>query len=1659
MGNDKNLTGVRNSGAVIVADPNMILAQDKNLINGVLPVEDLRPYVSFKCFRRKEHLVQVNSNGNVSTESEGVSEEVHFLGFDETTKQFTVSYADNITGVEGSNVFPEGFGISDISVTHDANMMPLVDVTFVDVKGASLMAKGEDSPYSAIFDYPPPIFKLTMKGGFGMYVEYDLHMTKNDITFDSSTGNFLIKAKFIGEYFGPLTDILTGWLRAVPFLKNGVGADSISINDNSNDRENNVDSYFELIYRGSMLYAKINDYKQNSTDMAEHGRLMASDGEIDEIHKFIDSFTDTKSFASKIQGKELGKIKNIRIEKQDKISAYHSINPNGIKLVYSFPVVEVVNESAEGLSSVVGNSLQVETFKQFLKKELLDKLVSDFSIINSESDSYKVVLETAKNLKIEASIEGGDAKRNFITVDLSQYANEVLKAKVSINSFKKGTVSSITNNFKNMVRNILGIDPRIGNIFSVILKDFDFFMNKIKEAGETDKNIPSMASSGGATVLSKAPWPSVVKEKVYTSSSGSGASVQKQNVFIYPATQPEFKGWGECELVEEYCASLMQQKRTLRSMDKLTNQIDNNFYNPITPIEAFTSTDKTFSTNEYVFKDNQLEFVRTMLMRFLFMREYVYKGVFSTTSSTILDLNRLFTQEVLNKKNRVRLIKSLAKVEAQNAAYGLSSDSLRQLMKSWNYNELIKYLSDKNIRNVELIGPKNPSGSHDRYMITGYNSKYDTGTGREKGLANIIFRGDEFYQRNHSKFEGLMEITSKSDAIYGKLTEPKGEYSSDDSSSLNSDRMEVLKDHLQHSSWFFWKSENKAEEPILSNANTLLLPDVKAKNGIGNSDFFIESGIGNFLNERTLIRDLFQDILFDTNRWNGNDSDIFNRMLFKLYWLGTVKMPYNKYGDYNSELFGKFIQPATIEIPHMAIACLGHFLVSQDDKNYVSPKDYDKIVAQKTSLEVKFNKLIVSINSTKLGGFIKSDGTVDEEKYDAALDTFSEMSELKEMLLPVYLINNSVTTFVKKEHVLYDKGVGMYTLMKDGSVLNIKRDEETDETFKIYAEEFFTQLKTFIKEEDEATSAEDKDIEKQINDPDFKANIYYNFKTIYDRWLAGNGKWNSKTSTYDKFAFITRSHQNISDISVVDFQNLIDDARDGEVSVFTSIGKLLQENNFSFFPLNSYIDLTRDGAGESSEEAWRKSFELYTGYTPTATSSTKFVCMYVGGYSSQVDSDNANYPQDSVRLDMDTGKPSDFENSDDANHKVYAFKVRVGSQNQSIFTDFGLSTEEFKVTDESIKMHSDIIDAQAESNPIRKSQNLLNIYNQRSYTCSVTVPFGNLCIQPTQYFELEGINLFGGAYMIFNVQHAINSSSQRVETRFKGWRISHYVHPIIDDYVLSYLGLDSDITDNINQNGDMGMVNSNDGINNMSSGRMARVSHGNGNSHGIALSYELTGDNDDSYIQKYRSSSSIYKNSKLVFEEWIPENERAEFVLKVKAICYELGGDEFNPDWLMMVMYKESKFKPQIVNPSTNASGLIQVIPNTAIDITPKYNKLYRTKSNKIKKMTPQMIIGLGRVQQLNIVRTYLHRILEYRGINKLDSYWIINIGVFRPDSVRHYKNESTIMLKRGSIEYVKNKSFDPNGIGYVTIGMYKNAIKKALVRGGIPKDVVLGLA
>ena len=113
----------------------------------------------------------------------------------------------------------------------------------------------------------------------------------------------------------------------------------------------------------------------------------------------------------------------------------------------------------------------------------------------------------------------------------------------------------------------------------------------------------------------------------------------------------------------------------------------------------------------------------------------------------------------------------------------------------------------------------------------------------------------------------------------------------------------------------------------------------------------------------------------------------------------------------------------------------------------------------------------------------------------------------------------------------------------------------------------------------------------------------------------------------------------------------------------------------------------------------------------------------------------------------------------------------------------------------------------------------------------------------------------------------------------------------------------------------------------------------------------------------------------MTFEEYIKEN-REEFAEKVNNISNELG---IEANWLMFVMWFESRLNPQAVNPISGSTGLIQFMPSTA--------RALGTTTAVLKRM--------NNVQQLDYVLAYLR---PYRGRMKR---WIdVYLAVFYPKAM-----------------------------------------------------------
>lgn len=153
----------------------------------------------------------------------------------------------------------------------------------------------------------------------------------------------------------------------------------------------------------------------------------------------------------------------------------------------------------------------------------------------------------------------------------------------------------------------------------------------------------------------------------------------------------------------------------------------------------------------------------------------------------------------------------------------------------------------------------------------------------------------------------------------------------------------------------------------------------------------------------------------------------------------------------------------------------------------------------------------------------------------------------------------------------------------------------------------------------------------------------------------------------------------------------------------------------------------------------------------------------------------------------------------------------------------------------------------------------------------------------------------------------------------------------------------------------------------------------------------------------------------MLFESYYRGSDKEDFLAKVKAVAARLG---INPDWLMGVMYKESRLNPGAVNGSTGASGLIQFMPDTAAALG--------TSTAALRKMT-----GSG---QLLYIEKYYR---PYMG--RLHSFPDLYLATFFPAALGK-SDEYVMQTSRMSASLVagQNPAVDLNKDLQITVAEFK---------------------
>lgn len=211
-------------GKTILVDPNDFDGHDSSS-NMSVPLEDLSISVELTTERKaRTILLQTKEKGTAESSSDVR------ISFIEGTqiggeKVLTTSFTDLTTSFDSDND-PEGLGITSIDIDFNSSYAPLITINFIDIRGTAIFQNEDNvgtgkNKYATFFQLPYPLFQLKVKGYYGMPVSYCLHMTKFTSRFNSQTGNFEITASFIGYTYAMLSDMLLGFLKAIPYTKLG----------------------------------------------------------------------------------------------------------------------------------------------------------------------------------------------------------------------------------------------------------------------------------------------------------------------------------------------------------------------------------------------------------------------------------------------------------------------------------------------------------------------------------------------------------------------------------------------------------------------------------------------------------------------------------------------------------------------------------------------------------------------------------------------------------------------------------------------------------------------------------------------------------------------------------------------------------------------------------------------------------------------------------------------------------------------------------------------------------------------------------------------------------------------------------------------------------------------------------------------------------------------------------------------------------------------------------------------------------------------------------------------------------------------------------------------------------------------------------------------
>jgi len=1489
---NKYSSTVRN-GNVILVEPNSININTTNIgnipfVNGVPEYQDMYIFAELSAESRGRTLI-INNNGSSSNGTK-----VNLMGVNQDSSvgnpdlnKFTTNYYD---GSMGTREVLESFGISSIKVTVNSSYVPQVNIQFIDIRGLSFFNQ-EKSPYRILFDFPPPIFTLTIKGYYGRALRYQLHLVKYTSEFQAHSGNFVIDADFVAMTFAPLSDILFRYIVNVPLIiSHAASPNPASPPVNTND----------LIIKLRGLYSRIRDKINTQTETKSYDEILNQQKTIANVLDIINGFGNNSRLTQggavpymmvkTVETNANWIIKNSPPTQPDEYAVLQRIKTSSDydtiikqqetdgttttfvnRLLIGYVAETNLSSSDTGdtkptFPSYTGNTLHFSDLSDNLN--YYAKLLMD----NQPTSNRLTVNSADKNIYNGKNISNdGNSRTRYVVIDITDYYNAIYKISDKLEKQRIELGNQINVKVNAITIGELGMLPTIYNVFKIILDDVDDFFSQLRTVSlnaETEHN----KSTAKAIILGEDKSVNPKDNYVYSFPLIVRRSDNGSEERIAPVELSKRTAFPELDFVQNFIDTF-QQQHALNIQNDLRNQqnADGSFkWIPISPLDSTIGGGTAQSPYIGLDTSGSSDDKITQVYKILLRRYYILSQAIMPDEFGGIDDNG-------KRSDAFRTL--YANAEASNLAEALSAslntDFLSKMKdESLQYNSATKiskfYNNIKDITDIDAQGNTIKLTNFPNNTVKGFklNPNDDIISYVDKG--NIDFHGVNLNV-------GLIEIRDKT-SDPSESTDPVEKFFSDAQGSwwktifIGEPNVYWYDFSLQNV--FYIRDGQDEESKKDSTVDGIVLKSIylASPNVMSTvyyyQDYYKALAKGNNiwesagaksstnLNSSTDITKVWSSFLGDFGSIVYSDiiapdnSDA-SKLLSAMYILSNFGNTYGPFNVVGNDLnYNVFSQPAAVEVPTFFPAYIGALVHALEGDGDILPWVdniaifFDKYVnsVAATNSNIKFNngsliaadlhdiKNYMSVNdkelfkkefinfysgsgsfnyasilvqlqamwsdATSLASNTSFSGTLTDAinayinpKADSIENGPSTSTYYSELIKPLIertniLVYSQITfkmpSIDKPKNPTYmSGGTGCYKSIGTGNA-----------TSNAFFSTFFLKLGQNITDKNKQLKDEQDAQDKLKGDIDILTQTYYSFKNINDKWLTGpttktnntGYPFNRKGSKLiDSFAFVDRAMNPIGD-TIINAELLLQIFDDPNISVFSALSQLLSSNGFEFFPLQNFMNFGQKTDG-SDEKAWEESFKI--DMSGLVKSDTAFVCMYIGGASSYPSVSSNGFQNDGIINIAAPGVGGFSTNSDaietqETNFSefpwkaVRAFRVRFGEQNQSMFTDVKIESKEYPETNESIQILSRLAGDNKINAPTPKGQNLYNLYENRSYNATVT-SFGNVMIQPTQYFQLENVPMYNGAYIILSVEH--NITPNKMTTTFSGTKMLKYPSP------------------------------------------------------------------------------------------------------------------------------------------------------------------------------------------------------------------------------------------------------------------------------------------